>query len=100
METAVKVSTSVTMFSIEEARQQLEAYKNGTLDVEPIKLSNVENMLKSMGDYETLVKLIKGTKENGQDSHLQYIDESIIMVVIKPIVKDEPFIFTDAPIEL
>ena len=25
---------------------------------------------------------------------------SIIMVVIKPIVKDEPFIFTDAPIEL
>ena len=100
METAVKVSTSVTMFSIEEARQQLEAYKNGTLDVEPINLSNVENMLKSMGDYETLVKLIKGTKENGQDSHLQYIDESIIMVVIKPIVKDEPFIFTDAPIEL
>ena len=41
METAVKVSTSVTMFSIEEARQQLEAYKNGTLDVEPINLSNV-----------------------------------------------------------
>ena len=75
METAVKVSTSVTMFSMEEARQQLEAYKNGTLDVEPINLSNVENMLKSMGDYETLVKLIKGTKENGQDSHLQYIDD-------------------------
>ena len=75
MKTAVKVSTSVTMFSIEEARQQLEAYKNGTLDVEPINLSNVENMLKSMGDYETLVKLIKGTKENGQDSHLQYIDD-------------------------
>ena len=65
METAVKVSTSVTMFSIEEARQQLEAYKNGTLDVEPINLSNVENMLKSMGDYETLEKLIKRTKENG-----------------------------------
>ena len=65
METAVKVSTSVTMFSIEEARQQLEAYKNGTLDVEPINLSNVENMLKSMGDYETLDKLIIGTKQNG-----------------------------------
>ena len=98
METAVKVSTSVTMFSIEEARQQLEAYKNGTLDVEPINLSNVENMLKSMGDYETLVKLIKGTM--AKIAICNTLMTSIIMVVIKPIVRDEPFIFTDAPIEL
>ena len=39
----------ITMASIEEARKQQEAYKNGTLDVKPIDLSNVENMLKSMG---------------------------------------------------
>ena len=38
----------ITMASIEEARKQQEAYKNGTLDVKPIDLSNVENMLKSM----------------------------------------------------
>ena len=49
METAVKVSTSVTMASIEEARKQQAAYKNGTLDVKPIDLSSVENMLKSTG---------------------------------------------------
>ena len=39
----------VTMASIEEARKQQAAYKNGTLDVKPIDLSNVDNMLKSMG---------------------------------------------------
>ena len=39
----------VTMASIEEARQQQAAYKNDMLDVKPIDLSNVENMLKSMG---------------------------------------------------
>ena len=39
----------VTMASIEEARQQQAAYKNGMLDVKPIDLSNVENILKSMG---------------------------------------------------
>lgn len=39
----------ITMASIEEARKQQEAYKNGTLDIKPIDLSNVENMLKSMG---------------------------------------------------
>ena len=39
----------VTLASIEEARKQQVAYKNGTLDVKPIELSSVENMLKSMG---------------------------------------------------
>ena len=39
----------VTLASIEEARKQQVAYKNGTLDVKPIDLSSVENMLKSMG---------------------------------------------------
>lgn len=39
----------VTLASIKEARKQQVAYKNGTLDVKPIDLSSVENMLKSMG---------------------------------------------------
>ena len=39
----------VTAAAIKEAREQQAAYKNGTLDVKPIDLSNVDNMLKSMG---------------------------------------------------
>lgn len=38
----------VTLAAIEEARRQQVAYKNGTLDVKPIDLSSVDNMLKSM----------------------------------------------------
>ena len=41
----------VTMASIEEARKQQAAYKNGSLDAKPIDLSSVEGMLKSM-DYK------------------------------------------------
>ena len=40
---------SITMAAIEEAKAQQEAYKNGTLASNPIDLSSVDNMLKSMG---------------------------------------------------
>ena len=63
METAVKVSISVTMASIEEAPQQ-QVHTKTVLDIKPINLSNVETCL-NQWDYETLVKLIERTKENG-----------------------------------
>lgn len=49
MERAVKVSTSATMAPIEETWWQQAAYTSGTLNVKSINLSNVENMIKSMG---------------------------------------------------
>jgi hypothetical protein len=37
------------MNAIEEARKQQVAYKNGTLETNPVDLSSIDNMLKSMG---------------------------------------------------
>ena len=37
-----------TLAAIKEARSQQAAYKNGTLDIKPINLSSVDDMLKSM----------------------------------------------------
>lgn len=42
------VPNETTKAAMEEAREQQLAYKNGTLDVKPINLSSVEDMLKSM----------------------------------------------------
>ena len=38
-----------TLEAIEEAKEQQEAYRNGTMTANPIDLSSVDNMLESMG---------------------------------------------------
>lgn len=40
---------NTTMAAIEEAKEQQKAYNEGTLNMKPIDLSSVDNMLKSMG---------------------------------------------------
>lgn len=40
---------NTTMAAIEEAKEQQKAYNEGTLNMNPIDLSSVDNMLKSMG---------------------------------------------------
>ncbi len=40
---------STTIAAVEEAREQQKAYSEGKLDMKPIDLSSVDNMLKSMG---------------------------------------------------
>ena len=37
-----------TLEAIEEAKEQQEAYRNGTMTANPIDLSSVDNMLESM----------------------------------------------------
>ena len=42
------VPNETTKAAIKEALEQQLAYKNGTLNIKPVNLSNVEDMLKSM----------------------------------------------------
>ena len=49
-----ETAENITMAAIEEAKAQQEAYNNGTLSANPIDLSSVDNMLKSMGICSSL----------------------------------------------
>ena len=44
-----ETAESITIAAIEEAKRQQKAYSEGTLEMKPIDLSSVDNMLKSMG---------------------------------------------------
>lgn len=44
-----ETAESTTIAAIEEAKRQQNAYSEGTLEMKPIDLSSVDNMLKSMG---------------------------------------------------
>ena len=42
-------NSDATMSAIEEAKEQQQAYKNGTLNVQPIDVANVDAFIKSLG---------------------------------------------------
>ncbi|MEE1146482.1 MAG: toxin-antitoxin system protein [Bacteroidaceae bacterium] len=44
-----ETAENTTLAAIEEAKAQQQAYKEGRVQIEPIDLSNIDNMLKSMG---------------------------------------------------
>lgn len=49
------IAESTTMAAIEEAKEQQKTYSEGTLDMNPIDLSSVENMLKSMEGIKQII---------------------------------------------